>query len=132
MLTEFRNIKSTKKELRSFSIIFFLVSFVIAWYSGSQAVYFLILAGGFALAAIFTPKFIVPLHKVWMGVGIILGAIVSRIILILVFFLVVTPIGILAKLFGKDFLKLKLDKPRLSYWEYREKQEAKEDYLKQF
>lgn len=136
MIDELKNIRSGRKELRGFSIILAIAGLVAAWYvnrrGGMSPVYFLILSAGFGLAALLTPKFLVPLHKLWMGLGIILGAIISRIILTLVFFLVITPIGIFTRLLGKDFLNLKLDKSRPSYWERRQKEKTKDDYQRQF
>ena len=136
ILPELKNIRSGRKELRSFSIILAVASLVIAGYISRRGemlpVYFLILGGGFGLASLFIPKFLVPLYRIWMSFGIVVGTIASYIILTVVFILVVTPIGIFTRLLGKDFLNFKLDKSRPSYWEYREQPEATEDYLKQF
>lgn len=136
MIDELKNIRSGRKELRSFSIILAVASLVAAWYvyrrGGMPPVYFLILSAGFGLAALLIPKFLVPLHKLWMGLGIVLGGIVSHIVLMLVFFFAVTPIGVLARVLGKDFLKRKLDKRAKSYWEYRKDERTRNDYLRQF
>ena len=62
-----------------------------------------------------------------------MGWVMTRVILTILFFTVLTPLGFIAKLFGKNFLDLKLDKEQNSYWEIREKKEIKPiDYEKQF
>ncbi len=65
--------------------------------------------------------------------GIVLGSVVSRVILTLLFFLVLTPTGLVARLAGKDFLRLKLDRKAASYWIKRERTvKSQQDYEKQF
>src|SRR6185369_11970595 len=54
------------------------------------------------------PKILKPVYIAWMSMAIVLGFVVSHVILTLFFFAVITPIGLVARLFGKDFLGLKL------------------------
>ena len=56
-----------------------------------------------------------PLNKIWFKFGIILGKIISPFIMGIIFFLVVTPIGIIMRTLGKDLLNLKYNKNN-SYW----------------
>ncbi len=69
----------------------------------------------FLILGILNSKFLLPLNKIWFRFGIFLGKIISPLIMGMIFFLVVTPIGLLMKLFGKDLLNLKYNKDR-SYW----------------
>ena len=108
---------------RSFGIVFFIVFFtvflLIALYPliknenvrlWSLTVSFIIL-----IITLFYPKFLDPLNKLWFKFGIFLGKIISPIIMGIIFFLVVTPIGLIMRLLGKDLLNLKLSDYK-SYW----------------
>jgi Saxitoxin biosynthesis operon protein SxtJ len=57
-----------------------------------------------------------PLNRLWMRFGMVLHAIISPIVLFILFFAVITPTGLLARLFGKDFLRLKFDTSAPTYW----------------
>ena len=66
-------------------------------------------------------KFLSPLNKLWSKFGILLGMIVSPVVMGIVFFLVVTPVGIVLRIMGKDLLNKKINKNIQSYWIKREK-----------
>ena len=61
-------------------------------------------------------KLLTPLNKLWVKFGMILGSIVAPIIMGVVFFLVVTPIGLVMRIMGKDLLNKKYDKKKKTYW----------------
>ena len=61
-------------------------------------------------------KLLTPLNKLWFKFGMILGAIVAPVVMGVVFFLVITPIGLFMKIIGKDLLKKKYDKKKNTYW----------------
>ena len=63
----------------------------------------------------FFPKVLTPLNNLWFKFGILLGKIVSPIVMSVIFFLVVTPIGIFMKIIGKDLLNLKFN-DKETYW----------------
>ncbi|MBT8377590.1 MAG: hypothetical protein KJN64_00010 [Ignavibacteria bacterium] len=138
MLTEeLRHIKETKKDLRNFGLSVGIVLVIIAavlFYSGkSSATYFAIIGAVLILAAVIYSKILKPLNKIWMSLAIVLGFFMSRVILTILFYLVLTPIGLLAKLFGKKFMKLEYDKSVDTYWEKRQvKEKNKLDYKRQF
>lgn len=72
-------------------------------------------------------------YLAWMSVAFVLGFVVAHVILTLFFYLVVTPIGLAARLAGKDFLSLKLDRNAASYWLSRtDKSKPGADYERQF
>lgn len=76
----------------------------------------LIVAGIFLLVAIVHPRVLAPLNRLWFRFGLLLHKIVSPIMLAIMFFLVITPIGLLMRALGKDPLRLRLDKKATSYW----------------
>ena len=74
-----------------------------------------------------------PIYKIWMGLAFCLGWVNTRIILLLVYYLVVTPIALMMRLLRKDLLNLKLGKDAESYWLKRElKNSAQESYERIF
>jgi hypothetical protein len=131
-----KNIKA-KKELRKFGItvgsVFVLLGLLLCWRGKGYYYYFLILGGAFIIPGVIVPMILRPVEKVWMGAAKRMGWVMTRVILSILFFLVFTPMGLVAKLFGKQFLDLKIDKRKKSYWGYREKKEFNRgDYEKQF
>ena len=104
---------------RSFGIVFFIVFCLIAFYpliNGGQtrlwAISFAIL---FLILGLINSQFLTPLNRLWFKFGIFLAKFVSPIVMALVFFGVVTPTGLLMKLFKKDVLKLKTNNSE-TYW----------------
>jgi hypothetical protein len=96
-------------------------------------IYFGIIGLFLITAGLIIPVTLKPLNKVWMCLAILMGWVMTRVILILLFFLVLTPLAIIARIFRKRFLDLKIDKSKESYWEIREKKEIKPiDYERQF
>ncbi len=79
-------------------------------------------AGGvvFFILGQFLPVVLKPVYRLWMGLAFCLGWFNTRLILIAVYYLVVTPIGLAARLLGKDFLNLKLEESAKTYWHKRE------------
>ena len=74
-----------------------------------------------------------PVYKIWMGLAFCLGWVNTRIILTLVYYLVVTPIGLMMRLLRKDLLNLRLEKSARTYWLKREvKNPTKESYERIF
>ena len=79
------------------------------------------------------PRLLKNIYIAWMSVAFALGFVMAHIILTVFFFLAFTPIGLLARIFGKDFLGLKLDRQASSYWIRREhSQKNPSDYERQF
>lgn len=109
-----------RSDLRKFSWVFggaLMALGAFAWYRGSDAAPYL-LWPGLIVAAIGTvaPNALRGLYFVWMAIGLTLGAIVTRIILSLVFLVAVVPIGLAMRLVGKDPLQRELDPEADSYW----------------
>ena len=104
---------------RSFGIVFSIVFLLIALYPliHSEEIRFwsIIISLIFLVLGLLKSKILAPLNKLWFKFGIFLGKIISPLIMGIIFFLVVTPIGILMRLLGKDLLNLKYNKNK-SYW----------------
>ena len=117
---EIRSIKSGRSELRKFGITlgiaFGLLSGLIYWRGKISPVPFFIISALLFFFGLVLPGLLKPVQKAWMALSVILGWVMTRIILIVAFYLMVTPIGLLARLFGKDFLNAKFDSNVSSYW----------------
>ena len=104
---------------RNFGIVFFIVFLLIALYpltyGGEIRIWSSIISLIFLVLGLLNSKILAPLNKLWFKFGIFLGKIISPLIMGIIFFLVVTPIGILMRLLGKDLLNLKHNKNK-SYW----------------
>ena len=137
MIEEIKNIRSEKSDLRKFGITIGLFLMVIAgflFWRGKKS-FEILLASGFVLfvLGLVLPVVLKPIYWIWMILAALLGWIMTRVILGLLFYVVVTPIGMLSRLFGNNFLDLKWDKSKDSYWNVRTtRQRDNEDYERQF
>ena len=104
---------------KSFGIVFFVVFLLISFYpllnNESIRIWSLVFSFIFLVLGILNSNILTPLNKLWFKFGILLGKIISPIIMGIIFFLVVTPIGLLMRLLGKDILNLKYSNNK-SYW----------------
>ena len=104
---------------RSFGIVFFVAFLLIALYpltySEGIIVWSVIISFIFLVLGLLNSKILTPLNKLWFKFGIFLSKIISPLIMGIIFFLVVTPIGLIMRIFGKDVLNLKYNKNQ-SYW----------------
>lgn len=112
--------KKTKQELRKFGLVMTVPLSLIGaylWWKGRGAYpYVLGAAAFFLLTGLLVPQVLRPIEKIWMKFAEIMGAIMTRVILTLAFILMVTPLGLLLRLMGKDLLGLRLEPERDSYW----------------
>ena len=109
---------------RSFGLVFagfFAVIGLLPLLLGrSPRIWALGIGGLFLLAALVIPSVLAPLNRLWLKLGLLLHRIVSPIALGIMFYMVITPMGLLMRATGKDFLKLRLDPSASSYWIERE------------
>jgi hypothetical protein len=109
---------------RSFGLVFggfFAIVGLLPLVTGGQIRYWALLVGAvFLVLGLAIPSVLAPLSRVWMKFGHLLHRIVSPIVLGIMFFLVVTPVGVLMRLLGKDPLRLKSDREAKTYWIARE------------
>ena len=118
---------------RSFGIVFFVVFLIIATYpliNGDEfRLWSLIISIIFLFLGLVNSKILNPFNKLWFKFGIFLGKIISPLVMGIIFFLVVTPIGLLMRLLNKDLLNLRFNNNG-SYW--IEKTEPKSKMKNQF
>tara|TARA_B100001057_G_scaffold425308_1_gene448655 strand:- start:3478 stop:3861 length:384 start_codon:yes stop_codon:yes gene_type:complete len=118
---------------RNFGIVFFVVFFLIALYpltyDGGIRTWSIIISLIFLILGLLNSKILSPLNKLWFKFGIILGRIISPLIMGIIFFLVVTPTGLIMRLLRKDILNLRYNKNK-SYW--IKKNEQKNNMKNQF
>ena len=114
------NIK--KKNNIIFGILFFIFFLIIGLYplisGGTIRIWSITLSLVFLIITIIKPNLFTSLNKLWIKFGILIGKIISPIVMGLIFFFVVTPIGILMKILKKDVMGLK--RGASSYWITRE------------
>ena len=114
--------KISKKNNIAFGILFFIFFLIIGLYPlksvGVIRVWSVVLSLVFLIITIIRPNLFAFLNKLWLQFGILLGKVISPIVMSLVFFLVLTPTGILVRILKKDVMGLKRGAP--SYWIKRE------------
>ena len=111
--------------VKSFGILFFIVFLLIGLWpkiSGEELrLWSVITSFIFLILGLINSKILIPLNKYWIKLGELLGKIIAPIVMMIIYFAIVTPIALLLKIFKKDILKLKLDKKVDSYWIQKEK-----------
>ena len=104
---------------RSFGIVFFIVFLVIALYpllkDNDLRIWSLVISFIFLILGLINSKILTPLNRLWFKFGLLLGKFISPLIMGIIFFIVVTPIGIIMRLLKKDLLNLKYNKKE-TYW----------------
>lgn len=110
---------------KSFGLVFFVIFIIIALWpllnDGNIRIWSIIVSIIFLILGLLNSKILTPFNKLWMRLGALLGIIVSPIVMGVVYFVIITPIGLIMKLFGKDVLNLKLDKNKKTYWTLKKK-----------
>ncbi len=105
---------------KSFGIVFAVVFLLISLYplvdNKDVHLWSLIISLIFFLLAYVAPKVLSVPNKLWFKLGMALGAVVAPVVMALVYFTTVVPIGLIMRLMGKDLLRQKLDKNTKSYW----------------
>ena len=111
-----KQLPSNKKFGLFFSTIFLLLAAYAYWKIRFDfALVALIPSIFFAIATFFSPQILSPLNRLWYSLGLLLGKIVSPIVLGVIFFVLITPVSLLTRLFGRDELKMKKRSVE-SYW----------------
>ena len=104
---------------RSFGIVFFIVFLLIALYpllkDNDLRIWSLVISFIFLILGLINSKILTPLNRLWFKFGLLLGRFISPLVMGIIFFIVVTPTGIIMRLFKKDLLNLKYNKKE-TYW----------------
>ena len=110
---------------KSFGLLFFLVFLIIGLWplkNGENLnFYFITTSIIFLILGLINSKLLTPLNKSWIKLGEILGIIIAPIVMALVYFVILTPVSLIVRMFGKDLLSLKLLKEKETYWIERKK-----------
>ena len=122
------NKKIEKSTNRSFGLVFFIVFLIIGLWplanGGSVRFWSLIIALIFLFLGILNSKILTPLNVLWSKFGELLGIAIAPIVMSIIFFLVVTPTGLIMRIFGKDLLRNKFQINNESYWIKKEKNKS--------
>ena len=114
-----------KSSNRGFGLLFFVVFFLIGIWplfkENDYRLWSLIISIIFLILGLLNSKLLKPLNNLWIKFGEILGKIIAPIIMMIVFFIVLTPLSFIVKLFIKDLLNIKFVKNN-SYWISRKKE----------
>jgi hypothetical protein len=125
LIDEFKEIKSSRADLKKFGltlgIFFLLLGGVFLWRGRESFAWLFGLSFFFLLFAYLFPSLLRPIQKVWMGMALIMGWVMTRVILSILFYLVLTPIALFLKFRKTDILNLKFPDSRDSFWVIREK-----------
>ena len=110
---------------KSFGLLFFVVFLILGLWplkNGENLNFYFITASIiFLILGLINSKLLSPLNKSWIKLGEILGIIVAPIVMALVYFVILTPVSLIVRIFGKDLLSLKLLKEKETYWIERKK-----------
>tara|TARA_Y100001970_G_C13840436_1_gene654181 strand:- start:36 stop:422 length:387 start_codon:yes stop_codon:yes gene_type:complete len=110
-----KNLPSNKNFGITFFVVFFLIALYPLSYGGDIRIWSISTSLILLTLGLINSNILTPLNKLWFKVGFFLGKIISPIIMSIIFFFIVTPIGLIMRLLGKDLLKLKYNKSK-SYW----------------
>jgi hypothetical protein len=130
IIEDIKGIKSGRKELRDFGItlgaVCGLFGALLFWRGRSSYMTFVTLCGVFLVSGVLFPTILKPLQRIWMAFSLLLGWIMTRIILVMLFYLVITPLGVIRRLLSKDSLIRKLNEQCDTYW--IEKEQVTQDH----
>ena len=136
MVEEIKNIRLANKDFKNFGLvigtILSMFGLFLLYKRIDYFIYFVSVGLMFLSLGLIAPKILKPIYKVWMTFAVIVGWIMTRLILSILFYTVITGIAILTSIIGKDFLNLKINN-KDSYWNSRNSEnELNQDYEKQF
>ena len=129
--------RKQRRELRNFGltlgVAFGVLGALLLWRGRGYYIVFLIVAAGFLASGALMPKALGPVRRVWMAAAEAMGWLMTRVILTILFFVAITPIGVLGRLFGQRFLDRASDDSASTFWVDRTSPgRPAEDYEKQY
>ena len=129
-------IKITKEEIRKFGIvigiILLIIGVILLWKKNIYYPILMIIGIFLFVGGLSIPIILKPIYIIWMIFATIMGWLMTRFILSLLFYGLITPISLIARLMGKKFIYLRWDKINTSYWNYRSNETQNVDYEKQY
>ena len=136
LIQEIQAIPSTPKDLRKFGLtmgIFFgILGGLFLWRGKAAWSWWTGLSAFFLFFGILLPGWLKGIHRAWMTLALLMGWVMTRVVLIIFFYIVLTPIGFFARLSGKRPLGLRSEKGKVSYWIDRAPVTDKTHYEKQY
>ncbi len=114
-----------KSSNKSFGILFFVVFLGLGLWpltnDNSPNIYLIIISIIFLILGLLNSKLLSPLNSFWIKFGELLGKIIAPVVMAIIYFLILTPISLMVRLFGKDLLGVKFSKQLKTYWIKRKK-----------
>lgn len=137
IIEEIKNIKTATSDLRKFGItmgvVLGILGGLLLWRGKGYYFYFFILSLTFLVLGLVLPRWLKIVYKIWMSLTVIIGWVMTRVILTVLFYFVVTPISLLMRLFGRNLLDIRFESSAPSYWIPRKIPKFdKTNYEKQF
>ena len=134
---ELRAVRSGRGDLRKFGITMAIglgaLGGLFLWRGKGEPMIFFGLAAIFLVLGLAVPAILRPVQRAWMAFAIVLGWVMTRVILVALFYVGITPVALIARLVGKRFIELRFEPERASYWERREEPDrGRERYESQF
>jgi hypothetical protein len=129
MLGDIKSVTANRQNLKDFGIsvgiVLAIIGLLLLWKGRDPYWFFLGTAGLMITAGLLLPTALKPLYYPWMILAIMVGWLMTRIILSIMYYAIVSPIGIGFRLFGKKFLERKFDRNIITYW--NERKQSKKD-----
>ena len=114
-----------KNQNRSLGLLFFFVFLTLSLWpltkKGEINLYLILIAVIFLVLGLLNSRILSPLNKAWMKLGEMIGRIIAPIVMLIVYFLILTPLSLLVRLLGKDLIRMKYNNQIESYWIKRKK-----------
>ena len=134
---DIKGLKTGDRDLRKFGLmvggVFAALGILMLLRHKAHYPYFLLPGTVLVLFGAILPRALKWIYIAWMSVAFVLGFVMAHLILAVLFYLILTPLGLVARLAGKDFLSLKLDRAAKSYWIPRaQNSKSASDYERQF
>tara|TARA_B110000495_G_C22891868_1_gene520228 strand:- start:423 stop:836 length:414 start_codon:yes stop_codon:yes gene_type:complete len=137
MINELKNIKSEKSDLKKFANVIgatiLLIAVILFFFDKEVYKIFSITGISLIFLGFIFPVFLKPIYLVWMSFAVFMGWVMTRVILGFLFYFIIFPISLVAKLFGTKFLDLGKNLEDKSYWNNRDSAiEKNQNYENQF
>ena len=136
ILSELSKLDTSDRAVRAFGLLFAglfgILTGILFWRGNAQGNYYALIGPVFLLAGLFFPGALRQVYRLWMLLAFTLGWITTRTILVLAYWIIMTPMGLLMRISGKDVLDERIDRSATSYWKKHEPVPDRRQYNKQF
>ena len=137
IIEEIKKIKMEKSDLRKFGIligvILGLLGGYLIWRKNEYSYCYFIFSSFFIITGLLFPRLLNPIYRIWMSFAIVMGWVMTRVILIFLYFVILTPIAFIARIARENMLELEFSRKSVTYWKPKKYIDSKEsDFEKQF